>query len=186
MAAVLRSCGSRKQVPVLHGVDIRVGRGETAGIVGKSGSGKTTLGRALLGLIAPTAGTVTFDGADITALDEKARRPLRRRMQMIFQDPMSSLNPRHTIGRILTEPLVLHGFATSRKAALSLVHGVLDRVGLSRSTVERYSFELPADNASELVLRARWCSSPISCLPTRSSRVSMCPRKPKYSACSKS
>ncbi len=133
---------SRKQVPVLHGVDIRVGRGETVGIVGESGSGKTTLGRALLGLVEPTAGTVTFDGADITALDEKARRPLRRRMQMIFQDPMSSLNPRHTIGRILTEPLVLHGFAKSRAAALSLVHGVLDRVGLSRNTVERYSFEL--------------------------------------------
>ena len=134
--------GSRKQVPVLHGVDIRVGRGETVGIVGESGSGKTTLGRALLGLVEPTAGTVTFDGADITALDEKARRQLRRRMQMIFQDPMSSLNPRHTIGRILTEPLVLHGFAKSRAAALSLVHGVLDRVGLSRNTVERYSFEL--------------------------------------------
>jgi ABC-type glutathione transport system ATPase component len=134
--------GSRKQVPVLHGVDIRVGRGETVGIVGESGSGKTTLGRALLGLVEPTAGTVTFDGADITALDEKARRQLCRRMQMIFQDPMSSLNPRHTIGRILTEPLVLHGFATSRKAALSLVHGVLDRVGLPRTTVERYSFEL--------------------------------------------
>jgi ABC-type glutathione transport system ATPase component len=134
--------GARKPVPVLHGVDIRVGRGETVGIVGESGSGKTTLGRALLGLVKPAAGTVTFDGSDITALDEKARRPLRRRMQMIFQDPMSSLNPRHTIGRILTEPLLLHGYANSRAAALSLVHGVLDRVGLSRTTVERYSFEL--------------------------------------------
>jgi len=129
--------GARKPVPVL-----RVGRGETVGIVGESGSGKTTLGRALLGLVKPAAGTVTFDGSDITALDEKARRPLRRRMQMIFQDPMSSLNPRHTIGRILTEPLLLHGYADSRQAALSLVHGVLDRVGLSRTTVDRYSFEL--------------------------------------------
>lgn len=134
--------GTRKQVPVLHGVDIRVGRGENVGIVGEFGSGKTTLGRALLGLVEPLAGTVTFDGADITALDERARRPLRRRMQMIFQDPMSSLNPRHTIGRILTEPLLLHGFAKSRTAALSLVHGVLDRVGLSPATVDRYSFEL--------------------------------------------
>jgi ABC-type glutathione transport system ATPase component len=134
--------GGRKPAPVLHGVDIRVGRGETVGIVGESGSGKTTLGRALLGLVKPAAGTVSFDGSDITALDEKARRPLRRRMQMIFQDPMSSLNPRHTIGRILTEPLLLHGYAESRKAALSLVHRMLDRVGLSRSTVERYSFEL--------------------------------------------
>ena len=84
---------------VLYGIDIHVGKGETVGIVGESGSGKTTLGRALLGLVKPVAGSVIFDGRDITALDEKARRPLRRRMQMIFQDPMSSLNPRHTIGR---------------------------------------------------------------------------------------
>jgi peptide/nickel transport system ATP-binding protein len=126
----------------LHGVDIRVGKGETVGIVGESGSGKTTLGRALLGLVNPTAGSVVFDGSDITALDEKARRPLRRRMQMIFQDPMSSLNPRHTIGRILIEPIILHGLAESQKAARGLVNGVLDRVGLSRNTVDRYSYEL--------------------------------------------
>jgi ABC-type microcin C transport system duplicated ATPase subunit YejF len=134
--------GRAAALPVLHGVDIGVGRGETVGIVGESGSGKTTLGRALLGLIKPIAGTVTFDGADITALDERARRPLRRCMQMIFQDPMSSLNPRHTIGRILTEPILLHGLAASRAAATSLVYGVLDRVGLVRHTIERYSFEL--------------------------------------------
>jgi peptide/nickel transport system ATP-binding protein len=127
---------------VLHGVDMRVGKGETVGIVGESGSGKTTLGRALLGLVKPVAGTVIFDGSDITALDESARRPLRRHMQMIFQDPMSSLNPRHTIGRILVEPILLHGLAKSRGAALGLVHGVLDRVGLSRGTVDRYSYEL--------------------------------------------
>ena len=127
---------------VLHGVDIHVDKGETIGIVGESGSGKTTLGRALLGLVRPLAGSVVFDGSDITALDEKARRPLRRRMQMIFQDPMSSLNPRHTIGRILIEPILLHGLATGRAAALALVHGVLDRVGLSRNTVDRYSYEL--------------------------------------------
>jgi peptide/nickel transport system ATP-binding protein len=127
---------------VLHGVDISVGKGETVGIVGESGSGKTTLGRALLGLVKPAAGSVVFDGNDITALDERARRPLRRRMQMIFQDPMSSLNPRHTIGRILSEPIVLHGVARDRQAALVLVQGVLDRVGLSRGTVDRYSFEL--------------------------------------------
>jgi peptide/nickel transport system ATP-binding protein len=126
----------------LHGVDIRVGKSETVGIVGESGSGKTTLGRALLGLIKPAAGSVVFDGSDITALDERARRPLRRRMQMIFQDPMSSLNPRHTIGRILIEPILLHGLAKSHAAALALVHGILDRVGLSRRTVDFYSYEL--------------------------------------------
>ncbi len=132
----------RDSPAVLHGVDIRVGKGETVGLVGESGSGKTTLGRALLGLVKPAAGSVVFDGSDITALDERARRPLRRRMQMIFQDPMSSLNPRHTIGRILIEPILLHGVARSQAAARALVHGVLDRVGLSRSTVDRYSYEL--------------------------------------------
>jgi ABC-type glutathione transport system ATPase component len=127
---------------VLHGVDLRVGKGETVGIVGESGSGKTTLGRALLGLVRPAAGSIIFDGADIAALDEAERRPLRQRMQMIFQDPMSSLNPRHTIGRILIEPILLHGLAPSREAARALVHGVLDRVGLARDTVERFSYEL--------------------------------------------
>ena len=129
-------------VTVLHGVDISVGKGETVGIVGESGSGKTTLGRALLGLVAPSAGTVLFDGTYLTGLDQRARQPFRRRMQMIFQDPMSSLNPRHTIGRILTEPVMLHGLADNHAAALKLVYGVLDRVGLPRNTVDRYSFEL--------------------------------------------
>lgn len=136
------SYGRRAAAPVLHDVDIRVGKGETVGIVGESGSGKTTLGRALLGLVQPTAGSIVFDGSDITAVDEHARRSLRRRMQMIFQDPMSSLNPRHTIGRILIEPLLLHGLADNRQAARVLVHNVLDRVGLPRNAVDRYSFEL--------------------------------------------
>ena len=82
--------------PVLQGVDITIGRGETVGIVGESGSGKTTLGRALLGLVAPSDGSISFDGQEIAGLDEAAMRPLRRRMQMIFQDSMSSLNPRRT------------------------------------------------------------------------------------------
>ncbi len=133
---------ARSAATVLHGVDIRVGKGETVGIVGESGSGKTTLGRALLGLVRPAAGSIVFDGNDITALDEHARRPLRRRMQMIFQDPMSSLNPRHTIGRILIEPILLHGLAADQAKARALVDGVLDRVGLPRNTVDRYSFEL--------------------------------------------
>jgi peptide/nickel transport system ATP-binding protein len=92
--------------------------------------------------VRPSRGSILFDGRDISAIDETARRPLRRRMQMIFQDPMSSLNPRHTIERILTAPILLHGLAATSAEALALVHGVLDRVGLSRGTVERYSYEL--------------------------------------------
>ena len=90
----------RKQVEILHGVDLAVGRGEIVGIVGESGSGKTTLGRALLGLVKPVAGTIRFEGTDITALAPTELRHLRKRMQMIFQDPMSSLNARQTIRQI--------------------------------------------------------------------------------------
>ncbi|MDH6267386.1 ABC-type microcin C transport system duplicated ATPase subunit YejF [Rhizobium sp. SG_E_25_P2] len=135
---LLRNPGHR----VLHGVDIAVGRGETIGIVGESGSGKTTLGRALLRLVDVSAGEIRFDGADITHLPDQQMRPLRRRMQMIFQDPMASLNPRHSIRRILVEPLLLHGLASDGKQAEKLVLEILDRVTLPRIVLERSPHEL--------------------------------------------
>jgi dipeptide transport system ATP-binding protein len=128
--------------PVLHGVDITIGRGETVGIVGESGSGKTTLGRALLGLVKPSGGSIRFDGHEICGLTEAAMRPLRRRMQMIFQDPMSSLNPRRAIRHILVEPLLLHGVAADRRAAEAQVRTVFDRVGLPFAALDRYPHEL--------------------------------------------
>ena len=128
--------------PVLHAVDIRVGKGETVGIVGESGSGKTTLGRALLGLVRPSEGSIRFDGSEIAALDENAMRGLRRRMQMIFQDPMSSLNPRRTIGRTLTAPLLLHSLVDDHAAARRRVEQTLERVGLPATVLERYPHEL--------------------------------------------
>jgi len=128
--------------PVLKGVDIDIRRGETVGIVGESGSGKTTLGRVLIGLIAPHAGRITFDGITVAAADQARLRPLRRRMQMIFQDPMSSLNPRHTIGRILAEPMLLHGLAADRAQAQAAARDILARVGLPSSAMSSYPHEL--------------------------------------------
>src|SRR5277367_3927243 len=98
-------------VKVLHGISLRIGRGETVGIVGESGSGKTTLGRALLRLVDVTAGHIAYEGRDITHISEANMRHLRRRMQLIFQDPMASLNPRRAIRRSVLEPMIFHRVA---------------------------------------------------------------------------
>ena len=134
--------GAKPATPVLQGIDIRIGRGQTVGIVGESGSGKTTLGRALLRLVDVSAGNIVFDDKDITHIPEGEMRRLRRRMQMIFQDPMASLNPRHTIRRILTGPLLLHELASDTASALERVKSVLDRVSLPIACLDRYPHEL--------------------------------------------
>jgi len=129
-------------VKVLHGVSLRIGRGETVGIVGESGSGKTTLGRALLRLIDVSAGEIRFDGRDITHLAERDMRPIRRRMQLIFQDPMASLNPRHTIRRIVLEPMLFHGVARGAADAEARARAIFDRFSLPVACLERYPHEL--------------------------------------------
>jgi peptide/nickel transport system ATP-binding protein len=134
--------GGKVGLKVLHGVDVEIAPGETVGIVGESGSGKTTLGRALLRLVDVSGGEIAFDGKPITHLPDQAMRPLRRRMQMIFQDPMASLNPRHSIRRILVEPLILHGLATNRKEAERMALAMLDRVSLPPVVMERNPHEL--------------------------------------------
>ncbi|WP_421848907.1 ATP-binding cassette domain-containing protein [Oricola sp.] len=123
---------------ILKGLSFSIPRGEILGIVGGSGSGKSTLGRALVRLLEPTGGTVRFDGRDITHLEETELRPLRKRFQMIFQDPMSSLNPRHRVGGLIAAPLRLQGVENAREAALE----ALDHVGLPRGFAERYPHEL--------------------------------------------
>lgn len=129
-------------IRVLHGIDIAIRRGETVGIVGESGSGKTTLGRALLRLVPASSGSIRFNGQDITTLSAEAMRPLRRRMQMIFQDPMASLNPRHSISKILASPLLLHGIAKDWHSAETQVKAMLDRVSLPSVVMERSPHEL--------------------------------------------
>jgi ABC-type microcin C transport system duplicated ATPase subunit YejF len=129
-------------VKVLHGVDLRIGRSETVGIVGESGSGKTTLGRALLRIIDIEAGAIVFDGRDISHLPEPEMRPLRRRMQIIFQDPSASLNPRHTVRRILVEPLIFHRVARDSADAERRVRGFFDRVALPHTCLDRPPHEL--------------------------------------------
>jgi ABC-type microcin C transport system duplicated ATPase subunit YejF len=133
---------ARERVKVLSGVTIRIGRGETVGIVGESGSGKTTLGRALLRLVDVASGSITFDGQDITRLSAAEMRPLRRRMQLIFQDPMASLNPRRTIRRIVTEPMLLHGIAKNETHAAALTREIFARFSLPLACLERYPHEL--------------------------------------------
>lgn len=134
--------GAQQRVKILRGVNLTLRRGETLGIVGESGSGKTTLGRALVRLIDPSAGKIVFDCQDITRLSYDDMLPLRSRIQMIFQDPMSSLNPRHTIRHILTGPLLLHGQAENRKSAERRASQMLARVGLPETAMDRYPHEL--------------------------------------------
>ena len=130
--------GAAPRLEILKGLSFNIPKGEILGIVGGSGSGKSTLGRAMVRLLEPTGGRILFDGQDITHLSEPALRPLRRRFQMIFQDPMSSLNPRHRVGQIIAAPLRLHGFSTPKQRALE----ALDHVGLPRTFAARYPHEL--------------------------------------------
>src|SRR5262245_45266436 len=121
-------------------VSLTIKRGETVGLVGESGCGKSTVGRTIIRLYEPTAGRIVFDGRDIAKLDEQQLRPLRRRMQMVFQDPFASLNPRHSVGRIVGEPLRTHGLANRREASARVLD-LLHTVGLPPDAVARYPHE---------------------------------------------
>ena len=121
-------------------VSLQIKRGETVGLVGESGCGKSTVGRTIVRLYKPTAGRILFEGRDISQLGENELRPLRRRMQMVFQDPYASLNPRHSVGRIVGEPLRTHGLANRREAA-GRVRDLLKIVGLPGDAAGRYPHE---------------------------------------------
>lgn len=128
-------------VKAVDGVSFRVPRGKTLGLVGESGCGKTTTGLALLRLIQPTGGEVWFDGAEMGALSSGELRAMRKRMAMIFQDPYASLDPRMSIGKIVAEPLAIHGLAESKRQRDDRVGELLEMVGLSPDYRNRYPHE---------------------------------------------
>ncbi|MCP4731001.1 MAG: ATP-binding cassette domain-containing protein [Roseibacillus sp.] len=165
---MLRQTGKVKAV---DGVALEIGEGETVGLVGESGCGKSTLAKAVVRLLKPNEGTVTFGGTEITALAPRVLRPFRREMQMIFQDPVESLNPRQSVRQIIEEPLVIHreGDAGARRRR---VDELLERVGLPPNSGEKFAFEFSGGQrqrigiARAIALNPRFivCDEPVSAL----------------------
>ncbi|MBL8076921.1 MAG: dipeptide ABC transporter ATP-binding protein [Anaerolineales bacterium] len=164
----------RRQVGAVHAVDgvsFDVMRGETLGLVGESGCGKSTTGRTILQLYKPTAGSVHFDGVDLVALSNEEMRKTRRKVQMIFQDPYASLNPRMTVAEIIAEPMVVHSVATGKEIQDRVEH-LLDLVNLNPAFASRYPHEFSGGQrqrigiARALSLQPSFivCDEPISAL----------------------
>jgi oligopeptide/dipeptide ABC transporter ATP-binding protein len=159
-------------VKAVDGVSLGISQGETLALVGESGSGKTTTGRCILRLLEPTSGGVTFDGVDLLSLPPRAMRRMRRQIQVVFQDPYASLNPRMRVGTIVREPLDIHRIGASRRERDEAVAALLRRVGLDPGMRDRYPHEFSGGQrqrigvARALALRPRLivADEPVSAL----------------------
>ncbi|HXZ02543.1 MAG TPA: dipeptide ABC transporter ATP-binding protein [Stellaceae bacterium] len=148
------------QVRAVDGVDFDIGEGETLGLVGESGCGKSTVARTVLRLIEPSAGTIALNGADITHLAKPALRPHRREMQIIFQDPFASLNPRMTAGDIVAEPLLVHGIGDARERE-ARVAALFEQVGLRAAQRRRFPHEFSGGQRQRLCIARALALSPL-------------------------
>lgn len=161
----------RETVKALHRVSFAIDKGETFGLVGESGCGKSTLARVMLGLISPSGGRIDFNGHDIHSLDRQAMRRLRKRMQIIFQDPFSSLSPRKTIENIVAEPLRVHRIG-SRQERKRRVRDLLGRVGIVPDALDRYPHEFSGGQRQRIAIARALalnpdlivCDEPVSAL----------------------
>jgi oligopeptide/dipeptide ABC transporter ATP-binding protein len=173
-----RSLGARlagaplTQVHAVNGVSLDIAPGETLGLIGESGCGKSTLGRVILRLHEPTSGRIVFDGQDMTRLGPEGMKSMRQKMQIVFQDPYASLNPRRTVEQIVGLPLQLHGIATGRSDLRDRVARMVENVGLKTAHLQRYPHQFSGGQrqrigiARALILGPRFlvCDEPVSAL----------------------